>query len=569
MNLYGQLFESYKKDDLRHRDFIPLSDLGNLITRPNVKAELRKTQKNRLLVLFRFEKSGALASRVTKDGQKLFAILLHLNLPWGVKKLLDNGFTDSDLPFSREDKYLVSATQSTKRFKWPEDWGQQSLNTFLREQWLMLAPVFTNGGNCGNISVNQPLPFLTAEPEQHTASNVIFKAEIHASHQKGFESLQKTKHITQKLDTFRVDNVDYIIFPWAEGGDLDNFWKIRDSKGEARSPELALWCLEQMLGLAEALQALHLEMEDQSNCRHGDLKPGNILHFPARIEGSHGILKMADFGISRIHNLGTMQRQGVDTTTRATTPSYQAPEGDSDETRSRKFDIWSLGCIFLEFALWVLRDCTALENFDAARRPKTPGLQNRSHFYVLAEDGAEIHPAVVKVILDLRSLNPGGPDTAFGELLHMIESQLIQVQVEKRIDAGMTIYSVMAEAFAALGIAANIFQFLELGFKATQTIITTYRDIDLDGLAQHNAEIALTCSDFEKHCSKLKNDKAVVKDADLAPLLTRFINTATKLSTEIGRLRVPDSKRHRKRTKKPSKPIWAPSENRYVSGFKG
>lgn len=250
-------------------------------------------------------------------------------------------------------------------------------------------------------------------------------------------SLQKTKHITQRLDTFRVDNVDYIIFPWAEGGDLDNFWKIRDSHGEARSPELASWCLEQMLGLAEALQALHFEMEDQWNCRHGDLKPGNILHFPARIEGSHGILKMADFGISKIHNLGTMQRQGVDTTTRATTPSYQGPEGDSDETRSRKFDIWSLGCIFLEFTLWVLRDCKALEDFDAARKPKTPGVQNRSHFYVLAEDGAEIHPAVVEVIIDLRSLKQGRPHTAFGELLNMIESQLIQVQVEKRVDAGM------------------------------------------------------------------------------------------------------------------------------------
>ncbi|KAK2756844.1 hypothetical protein CKAH01_17129 [Colletotrichum kahawae] len=107
----------------------------------------------------------------------------------------------------------------------------------------------------------------------------------------------------------------------------------------------------------------------------------------------------------------------------------------------------------------------------------------------------------------------------------------------------------MAEAFAALGIAANIFQFLELGLKATQTIITTYRDIDIDGLAQHNAEIALTCSDFKEHCSRLKNDKAGVNDATLEPLLTRCINTATKLSTEIGRLKVPDSKRHRRRTK--------------------
>ncbi|KAF4816665.1 Vegetative incompatibility protein HET-E-1 [Colletotrichum siamense] len=107
----------------------------------------------------------------------------------------------------------------------------------------------------------------------------------------------------------------------------------------------------------------------------------------------------------------------------------------------------------------------------------------------------------------------------------------------------------MAEAFAALGIAANIFQFLELGFKTTQTIIKTYRDIDIDGLAQRNAKIALTCSDFEEHCSRLKNDKPRVKDDPLGPLLTRCINTATKLSTEIGRLKVPDSKRRRRRTK--------------------
>ncbi|KAI8178972.1 Vegetative incompatibility protein HET-E-1 [Colletotrichum sp. SAR 10_86] len=107
----------------------------------------------------------------------------------------------------------------------------------------------------------------------------------------------------------------------------------------------------------------------------------------------------------------------------------------------------------------------------------------------------------------------------------------------------------MAEAFAALGIAANIFQFLELGFKATQTIITTYRDIDIDGLAQHNAEIASTCSDFEEHCSRLKNAKAAVRDAALDRLLTRCINIATKLGTEVDSLRVSDTKRRRRRTK--------------------
>ncbi|KAI8244313.1 Serine/threonine-protein kinase nekl-2 [Colletotrichum sp. SAR 10_96] len=144
--------------------------------------------------------------------------------------------------------------------------------------------------------------------------------------------LEHAKHITQKLDSFRQGNKNYIIFPWADGGDLVDVWENMDV--EERSPELALWGLEQMLGLAEALQALHDEMRDQENCRHGDLKPGNILHFKTR---GYGILKVADFGISKVHVLGTLQRNDP-TTTKATTPAYQAPEGDSSKTRSHSIE---------------------------------------------------------------------------------------------------------------------------------------------------------------------------------------------------------------------------------------
>ena len=56
----------------------------------------------------------------------------------------------------------------------------------------------------------------------------------------------------------------YIIFPWADGGNLREFWKLEDPQD--RNPELFLWSLQQMLGLAGALQALH-----SVNCRHGDL----------------------------------------------------------------------------------------------------------------------------------------------------------------------------------------------------------------------------------------------------------------------------------------------------------
>lgn len=243
------------------------------------------------------------------------------------------------------------------------------------------------------------------------------------------------KHIIQDLETFSQGNKTYIMFPWAEGGDLDNFWKEKDTK--ARSPQLALWCLQQMLGLAEALEFLHNQIGQQANFRHGDLKPGNILHFLTG--GPYGILKIADFGISRIHNVATLQRGGMATTTRATTPSYQAPEAIyTDRPRSRKFDIWSLGCIFLEFTIWFVRDWEAVEKFSSARKP-TAAEQDKAHFYQMkdakAEHGTEVHPAVVDNIASLRSVAQSGKDTAFVEVLGIIESKLLKIEVEDRVDA--------------------------------------------------------------------------------------------------------------------------------------
>jgi hypothetical protein len=57
-----------------------------------------------------------------------------------------------------------------------------------------------------------------------------------------------------------------------------------------------------MLGLPEALQALHQGIDDKTNCRYSDLKPGHILHF---FTDRESILKITDFGISRIYNNGT------------------------------------------------------------------------------------------------------------------------------------------------------------------------------------------------------------------------------------------------------------------------
>lgn len=246
-------------------------------------------------------------------------------------------------------------------------------------------------------------------------------------------SLKNNKHIVQNFETFSQGERSYIVFPWAEGGDLENFWTTNNAK--ERTDQLALWCLEQMLGLVEAVRSLHQEMGDEGNCRHGDLKPRNILHFHAR--GDYGILKIADFGISRIHNNATFDRLDP-TTTRATSPSYEAPEAlSTTDPRSRKYDMWSLGCIFLEFTIWLVHGWEAVQNFNDARKPESPGLgaQHWVHFYRSKNGTTEVHPEVIEKIEALKVDARSKDGTALGDLLNIIEANLLKVKVAERFNA--------------------------------------------------------------------------------------------------------------------------------------
>lgn len=199
------------------------------------------------------------------------------------------------------------------------------------------------------------------------------------------------------------------------------FWKHEDSS--KFTSDLILWSFQQMLGITGALQALH-----KMNCRHGDLKPENILHF---IHAGRGVLVVADVGVSKVHKEATILRQGVGTGTRATTPAYEAPEtlADDDTPRSRLYDIWSLGCVFLEYVIWLLEDVDAIDRFRNAR-------DGANHeFYVLPKPKgkpAVIHPTVYGALYTLRQDARCKAGTALGSLVNLIADHMLQIEVERR-----------------------------------------------------------------------------------------------------------------------------------------
>jgi serine/threonine protein kinase len=201
-------------------------------------------------------------------------------------------------------------------------------------------------------------------------------------------------HITGHLASWTHRKKFYMLFPCAETN-LGNFLRLQPH------PELTnsnvRWLLSQLKGLAEGVRHIHIlgpaglgpdgltaddpppRKEGRSGFHH-DLKPQNILVFagdnlngrePAISEVS---LKISDFGAARINvilsqsGLGRSNFSPQHSALVRGDPVYSAPDYTLEHKTSRPYDIWSLGCVFLEVLLWThgLSD-SDLNDFDLER----------------------------------------------------------------------------------------------------------------------------------------------------------------------------------------------------------
>ncbi|XP_038151771.1 cyclin-dependent kinase 6 [Cyprinodon tularosa] len=89
-----------------------------------------------------------------------------------------------------------------------------------------------------------------------------------------------------------------------------------------------------MQQLLQGLDFLHTNL-----VLHRDLKPANIL------VSNHGEIKIADFGLARIHTFNIALTPGV------VTLWYRAPEVLLNTAYMSSVDMWSAGCIFAELFL--------------------------------------------------------------------------------------------------------------------------------------------------------------------------------------------------------------------------
>ncbi|EFQ30167.1 heterokaryon incompatibility protein [Colletotrichum graminicola M1.001] len=184
----------------------------------------------------------------------------------------------------------------------------------------------------------------------------------------------RSKHLIKPIAAYQRSGDRCLVFPWADGGNLYEFWGTY--KGDPLADTKLRWVTLQLTGLFSALEDL-----DKENCRHGDLKPENILLFlnedksmTPQIPESM-TLQIADLGLSTFHKKDALTRirraANLATETPPGTSRYEPPEEDKNrskkpnswETRSRAYDVWSIGCVVLELLIWLTYGYKAVDEF--------------------------------------------------------------------------------------------------------------------------------------------------------------------------------------------------------------
>jgi serine/threonine protein kinase len=245
---------------------------------------------------------------------------------------------------------------------------------------------------------------------------------------------QSHPHLIRVIAYYIQGKQHFFIFPWAREGNLRDFWRRNPNASLNFSPEDWIACLNwffrQLIGLSDAIKTLHHPKENPSeNCRHGDLKPENILCFSKQGRNPESIptgvdLVVADAGLAKVHEKATEFRVERTKALGGTT-MYSPPESEiqADEARTRRYDVWSLGCLYLEFLIWLLYGNEALDNFhnaighDQPYYEKSPIVRVRS---VVEE--------CINAIKDDPRCSPAG-ETALGRLADLIENRFLVTKV--------------------------------------------------------------------------------------------------------------------------------------------
>ncbi|KAK4443014.1 HET-domain-containing protein [Podospora aff. communis PSN243] len=464
--------------------FLPEGLVDELLNKENVRAELgcpsdkRKVEETALSFIFG-EDENANGDRA----KKLFVIALMAGIPADNLKLarvmgrfLNANIRDGSLP--------IKDTVGNSAFYDPKGsllapWSGIMIRNFIEKQWTVIAPVFTDQNLRHKLDEGCVLPIVekvggleegafgevmqVAIHERHnlnpilkhdgTRAHVALKIIKSAVYQKTTDpdkledlkrewerevrahiAMRKIRHdnIIEFMAAVERGHERYLLFRWAEGGNLRNFWEAHPRPALSRS--FVKDVVDQIYGLADALDVLHSGRYGGDSYRHGDLKPENILCVTRTASGPSEvhvpILKIADMGLAKHHKVATSLRPA--TSMRYTTTRYEPPEVvfKLNLGRSRRYDMWSLGCVILEKIIWLLFGHDSLQEFNSKIVDQDG---DPSHWFEknTGDTGPRVavHFHVRDTIRALETDQEYSGDTAVRDLLDIVKTKLLVVDI--------------------------------------------------------------------------------------------------------------------------------------------
>ncbi|KAN0106071.1 kinase-like protein [Hyaloscypha variabilis] len=466
--------------------FIPINEVHHRVKEDEVRkvlSEIYPGVENKRL--------NNAARRICTQAPKLFTALLGGSNQSFCSKILDfleNNVTDEDLPLirlyfpgsdnytlgKRKHKYCNQNHNGDCGMYAVSSWKQHHIQDLSRDQWLALAPIFKSYEDHVehyDLEGSTILPYIRDQQYDEPGAvksggySRVWGVEIHPAHQKllplsdssgptiavkqlnspeleDFDreyemlsklALTKDPHLIRLLATYKFNNQYHFLFPYANLN-LKRYWKHFQLDWEKKE---VFWVIQQLRGLASALHVIHefktAEKEERFG-RHGDLKPVNILWFKSFEHAGHaGILQITDLGLGRFHRLESRSKQ--DPKDINGSPTYVPPELALQKTVSRSYDIWSFGCVLLEFITWMLDGNAGVDAFADARMALAHDNVVDDTFYTVYSPGpgmyATVRPEVTAWIQRLRGYRRYSPMVR--DLLNVVENGMLQANSTDRI----------------------------------------------------------------------------------------------------------------------------------------
>ena len=273
-------------------------------------------------------------------------------------------------------------------------------------------------------------------------------------------------YIVTHLATWTQDGKYWMLLPLAEC----NLREFMAHKNYCVSKKL--WVLQQLCGLASAVKFIHNMYDSsgpdnpdsrQQNLQppspavsgmqksgwHHDIKLDNILYF-VDTDSQCNTLRISDWGAGKVH---TYRSRSINTKSLNGTPTYEAPEYQEEGARSRPYDVWSLGCVFLELLVWVASNWHGVKKFvdqrDGGKRDPGQGHTDDA-FYKRTESGHfELRYGVICQIQKLKETFSTKEELyPFRSVLDVVEKMLI-IKRDQRIwacDVSDTLHNIHRQA---------------------------------------------------------------------------------------------------------------------------